>query len=389
MKEGSVVYVKESAVRKVERGFPWLQRSDVKLPGGLVAGSVMEIRSEEERVLGMAMVNPGARFPVKIVARERVEIGEAFLREKLDRAWEYRQSLGLNSNAFRWVHAEADGLPGLIVDWLDGHAVIQVRNLGMEKLKPIWLPILVERCESVFERSDMVGREEESMGDYVRQLHGTTPDRVEILEEGVKYAVPVRDGLKTGHFLDQRNSKRRFGELVKEGDRVLDCFCYTGGFSLTAGLKGAVCFGVDVNPVAMEAARVNARLNGLEIPFIQDNAFDYLVNSAAGLGPYDWIILDPPAIAKTKEKRDSLKWGLWTLVNDAIPVLAPGGRMVVCACTAQMSVDACWDVIQLAAGDRGVRLVLEEVTLQDLDHPAVAHFPQSLYLKCFWVRRVD
>jgi 23S rRNA (cytosine1962-C5)-methyltransferase len=280
-------------------------------------------------------------------------------------------------------------MPGLIVDWLDGHAVIQVRNLGMEKLKPLWLPILIERCESVFEKSDMAGREEEGMGDYVRQLHGVTPDRVEIVEDGVQYSVPVRDGLKTGHFLDQRNSKRRLADRVRHGDKVLDCFCYTGGFSLAAGLKGATCFGVDVNPVAMEVARENAKLNGLEIPFIQGNAFDYLSDSAAGLGPYDWIILDPPAIAKTKDKRDSLKWGIWKLVNDAIPILAPGGRMVVCACTAQMSVDACWDVIQLSAGDRGVRVVLEEVTLQDLDHPAAAHFPQSLYLKCLWVRRLD
>ncbi len=388
-KSNDVVYVKESTVRKVERGFPWLQRSDCRWPDGIVPGSVMEIRTQEERVLGMGMVNPKARFPVKMLSQTTNPIDEKFFRERLDRAWAYRDVLEIDSNARRWVHGEADGLPGLIVDWLDGHAVIQVRNLGMERLKPIWLPIVAERCVSVFEKSDMAGREEEGMGDYIRQLHGVTPDRVEITEDGVKFLVPIRDGLKTGHFLDQRNSKRRLAELVKPGDKVLDCFCYTGGFSLAAGMKGATCFGVDVNPVAVESARENARLNGLQIPYIQGNAFDYLVDSAAGLGPYDWIILDPPAIAKTKDKRDSLKWGIWKLVNDAIPVLAPGGRLVVCACTAQMSVDACWDVIQLAAGDRGVRMVLEEVTLQDLDHPAAAHFPQSLYLKCLWVRRAE
>ena len=386
MSDQSVVYVKSSAIRKVERGFPWLQRSDVRLPGKLEAGSIYELRNDDERPLGMAFVNSAARFPVKVLTSEKEPINEEFFRRRLNEAWEYRQNLNLSSNSFRWVHGEADGLPGLIVDYFNGHAVIQVRNLGMEKQKGQWLPVLAERCKSVFERSDMTGREDEGLGEYVRQLIGQTPDRIEINENDIKYLVPVRDGLKTGHFLDQRNSKSRLASRIKPGDRVLDCFCYTGGFSLAASQKGATCFGVDVNPVAVQICRENAKLNGLEIPYIQDNAFDYLENSAAGMGPYDWIILDPPAIAKTKDKRDSLKWGLWKLVNDSIPLLSKHGHLVVCACTAQMSVDACWEIIQLAAGDRGATLILEEVTLQDLDHPAASHFPQSLYLKCLWVR---
>jgi 23S rRNA (cytosine1962-C5)-methyltransferase len=224
------------------------------------------------------------------------------------------------------------------------------------------------------------------MDELIRPLAGEVPDRVEIEEDGLKYVVPIKRGLKTGHFFDQRNSHRRLADRVAAGDRVLDLFCYTGGFSLAAAQKGAVCFGVDTMGEALDIARENARLNGVEVPFVTGNAFEYLLESAAALGPYDWVILDPPAIAKTKDKRDSLKWGLWKLVHDAIPVVKPGGHLVVCACTAQMGIEACWEVIQLAAGDRRARVILEEVTFQDLDHPAVASFPPSLYLKCLWVR---
>lgn len=365
-----------------------MQRSDVRWQEDIEPGSqVIILPRVGSHWLGVGMLNQKARFPLKVLSREVVEIDEAFFRGRLDRAWSYRQSLDLESNAYRWVHGEADGLPGLIVDFFAGHAVVQVRNLGMERLKEAWLPVLAERCLSVFERSEMQGRKEEGMDAFEGQLFGETPDRVEISERGLRYSVPLKEGLKTGHFLDQRNSRYRLAEQVKKGDRVLDLFCYTGGFSLAAAAAGADCVGVDIKYVPIQCAEANAKLNGLQASFVQANAFDYLVETAEGC--YDWIILDPPAIAKTKDKRDSLKWGIWKLVHDALPLLAPGGRVVVCACTWQMGIEDCWETVQLAAGDQGVRVALEAVTIQDLDHPSVAEFPQSLYLKCLWVRRLD
>ncbi|MBL8067091.1 MAG: class I SAM-dependent rRNA methyltransferase [Armatimonadetes bacterium] len=383
----SVVTVKGSAIRKLQRGYPWLQRSDVRWESDVAPGSLAELCGADGTRLGMGLVNPGARYPVKILRLGDGGVDGAFFRDRLDRAWDYRQTIDLESDAFRWAHGEADGLPGLIVDFFAGHAVVQVRNLGMEKLKPVWLPILAERCESVFERSDMQGRKEEGMEEFSGQLAGETPERIEIRERGLRYLVPAKDGLKTGHFLDQRNSRAHLAKQVRQGDRVLDLFCYTGGFSLAAASAGADCLGVDIKQLPVLCGQANAQLNGLTVEFVQANAFDYLAESAEG--GYNWIILDPPAIAKTRDKRDSLKWGIWKLVHDALPHLNPGGRVVVCACTWQMGIEDCWDVVQLAAGDCGVKVALEAVTLQDRDHPAVAEFPQSLYLKCLWVRRME
>lgn len=388
MKAKKVVVLRNGARRKYEKGFPWFQRNDVRMPDELGQGELVQLEGQDGSFLGVGMANRGARFPVKILTTEDRAIDADFFRERLDAAWEYRVGMDLESNAWRWVHGEADGLPGLIVDWFDGHVAVQVRNAGMERLKDIWAPVLAERAKSVYERSDMAGRKEEGLEDVNGQLSGETPDRVEIFERKLKYLVPIKDGLKTGHFLDQRNSRYRLTERVKAGEKVLDLFCYSGGFSLAACAAGANSLGVDLKYVAVETGKANAAANGFEISFVQANAFDFLAQEAGAHGPYDWVILDPPAIGKTKETRDSLKWGVWKLVHDALPLLAANGKMLVCACTWQMNVEDCWEVIQLAAGDQGVRVVLEEVTLQDLDHPAVAHFPQSLYLKCLWVRRI-
>lgn len=140
--------------------------------------------------------------------------------------------------------------------------------------------------------------------------------------------------------------------------------------------------------VAVEGARRNLRLNGLEAPVVQANVFEYLESGAEALGPYDWIVLDPPAIAKTREKRDSLKWAVWKLVYGALPLLRSGGSLVVCTCTYQLSIQETAEACRLAAGDRGCRLALDAVTLQGEDHPAVVSFPEGLYLKCLWLRKV-
>src|SRR5262249_38774439 len=155
-------------------------------------------------------------------------------------------------------------------------------------------------------KSEMAGREEEGLSPVTGVLSGEVPDVIDTVEGGLKFSVPISAGLKTGHYLDQRQSKHLFGERVRAGQKVLDCFCYTGGFALEAARSGALAYGVDLHSVALEAARQNAKANGLEAVFVQANAFDYLETDA--LGPYDWIVLDPPAIAKTADKRDSLKW---------------------------------------------------------------------------------
>jgi 23S rRNA (cytosine1962-C5)-methyltransferase len=174
------------------------------------------------------------------------------------------------------------------------------------------------------------------------------------------------------------------GERVKKGDRVLDAFCYTGGFSMYAARSGATTLGIDIHPESVGLAKRIAELNGLDCAYEQANVFDWLEREPGEL--FDWIILDPPAIAKTGAARDSLKWAIWKLAHRAIPHMKPGARMIACSCSYQIDRKELVETIRLAASDRGVRMFLEDVTFQDLDHPMPIQFPESLYLKCAWLR---
>ncbi|MBS1715597.1 MAG: class I SAM-dependent rRNA methyltransferase [Armatimonadetes bacterium] len=385
MPEG-VVHLKKGKERKVTNGYPWIQRGECRADG-VEDGSVARLVDHEGRFLARGTYNAKSRFQFRIFSLEDRPLDEAFFVERWSAAQALRERLFPGLEAWRLSHSEADGLPGLIADRYGSSVIVQVRSLGMERLREAWLPALtqVTGAEGVLERSEMAGREEEGLSPKSGLLYGAVPDDVDIVEGGLTYSVPLSSGLKTGHYLDQRETKRRFSERVEKGQKVLDCFCYTGAFSLTAAQNGALAYGIDLNGPAIERARENAARNGLEAVFVQANAFEYLESDS--LGPYDWIVLDPPAIAKTAEKRDSLKWAVWKLVKNALPLLKPGGKMVVCSCSYQLGLHELLETCRLAAGDAGTRLTLEDVTVQDLDHPAPLSFPESLYLKCAWLRK--
>jgi 23S rRNA (cytosine1962-C5)-methyltransferase len=361
-----------------------------RVEGGGEAG-LCRVQDNEGNLLGVGTYNPKSRFPVRMLSLEDERIDEAFFAKRFSQCVDFRNRVIEGTNSCRLVFSEADRLPGLIVDQYGPHLVVQVRSMVMEMLKPIWLPALIEEsgAESIIEKSEMAGREEEGLEPYVAQLFGETPDRVEVEETDLLFESLIQDGLKTGFYLDQRNSRRMLGALVQPGDKVLDCFCYTGAFSLYAAREGAHVTGVDIHTVAIEQAKKHAKDNDLKAEFIEANAFDYLSAGADGHGKYDWIILDPPAIAKTYSKRDSLKWAVWKLVHAAIPLLKPGGRLLVCSCSYQLSQQLLLDQSRLASSDHGKGLVLEEVTFQDLDHPAPLWFPEALYLKSAWLRVED
>lgn len=349
-------------------------------------GCLARLESSEGEFLAYGTWNSKSRFRFRILTREDEPIDQRFFEKRFEAAFALRTRLIEDTNSSRLVYSESDGLPGLIMDDYDGHLVVQVRSLGMENLKGLWLPALViaRNPKSVYERSDMAGREEEGLGPQVGELHGTTPDEVEIMESGLKFMVPLKSGLKTGFYLDQRNTRRLLAERIQEGQRVLDAFCYSGAFSCYAARVGARVHGIDIHTEALDLARRNAALNRLDADFEEANVFEWLEKEPAE--KFDWIVLDPPAIAKTSAKRDALKWAVWKLVHRAIPHLAPGGRLIACSCSYQLDQRELTEVCRLAASDRGVRIFLEGMTYQDLDHPASLQFPESLYLKCAWLR---
>lgn len=383
------VTLKHGRAKKIRNQYPWVQREELHRKENVEDGVLTRVLDAKQEFLAIGTYNGKSRFPVRILTLEDEPINEEFFARRFRESIPARESLKSITDSWRVVFSEADHLPGLIIDQFNGHYVVQVRSLAMENLKSLWLPALLSvfQPKTIYEKSEMAGRKEEGLDARVEHLHGSTPDVVEMTEHDMNLLVPIAEGLKTGFYLDQRNTRHDFSQFVRPGDKVLDTFCYTGGFSLAATRAGAKCTGVDILPIALDTARENARRNKLEIPFIEANAFEYLEAGADGLGPFDHIILDPPAIAKTSEKRDALKWAIWKLVYHALPLLKPGGTLMVCNCSYQLTWQSTIEACRIAASDKGTTLNLERLTFQDIDHPAPIHFPESLYLKCLWLRK--
>ncbi|MCC7434047.1 MAG: class I SAM-dependent rRNA methyltransferase [Methanoregulaceae archaeon] len=378
------VHLARGREKKIRNGYPWVQREEVFDAVPSLPGQIARLFDCHGDFLALGLFNPNSRFPFRVLSLQDEPIDADFFRRRLDEA--ARRRVGVReTDSLREFFAEADGIPGLIVDRFDRTLVVQVRNAGMERLREVWEPVLLERFDPVamYDKSDMEGRREEGLEPHAELRYGTLPEPVLVQESGFVFEAPVVEGLKTGFYLDQRGTRRRLAERIKPGERLLDAFCYTGTFSHYAARAGAEVTAVDISPVAIEAARRNAERNGVHAEFIEANVFDWLEES----GPtYDWIVLDPPAIAKGKGERNSLKWAVWKLVFNGLPRLVPGGRMVVCSCSYQLGLGELIETVRLAAADRGRRAFLEEITLQDLDHPTAMAFPESGYLKCAWVR---
>jgi 23S rRNA (cytosine1962-C5)-methyltransferase len=375
--------------KKLQHGYPWVQRGEIsEVLGAPTPGALVRIVNFRNETLGIGTYNPQSRFPVRVLTTADEPIDRAFFEQRLERALRHRQRVVQDTNAMRLVFSESDGLPGLIVDQYADYLVVQVRTLGMERLRELWLPTLIEQLEpkGVIERSEMASRAEEGLEPVAGVLHGDAPELIEIEESGLTFLVPTDAGRKTGFYLDQRENRRRLAAQVRPGERVLDLFCYTGAFALYAARAGAHAVGVDILPDAIDLAEVHARRNRLEAHWIVENAFDWLPQAAEQGAQFDWIVLDPPAIAKRQDQKDSLRWAIWKLVYHALPLLTEGGRLVVCSCAYQLSLAEMLDTVRLAATDRTIPLFLEEITFQAPDHPYLLQFPESLYLKCLWAR---
>ncbi|GIV09379.1 MAG: rRNA large subunit methyltransferase I [Fimbriimonadales bacterium] len=388
MIEGSVRII-GGREKKLQHGYPWVQRGEIsEVHGAPTPGALVQVLNFRGELLGVGTYNPQSRFPVRMLTTQDEPINQTFFEARLERALRHRERVVSDTNAMRLIFSEADGLPGLIVDQYADYLVVQVRSLGMERLKALWLPVLIDCLEpkGIIERSEMAGRTEEGLEPFAGVLHGEVPELVEIEESGLTFLVPTDAGRKTGYYLDQRENRRRLAQRIRPGERVLDLFCYTGGFALYAARAGAYAVGVDILPDAIDLAEVHARRNGLEAHWIVENAFDWLPQAAEQGIQFNWIVMDPPAIAKRHDQKDSLRWAIWKLVYNALPLLTEGGHIVICSCAYQLSLTEMMDAVRLAATDRIQPLFLEEVTFQAPDHPYLLQFPESLYLKCLWTR---
>ena len=382
------VVVKRAAAQRLRLFFPWVYRTDIQQAAG-DAGDLVSVHAPDGAFLGIGYINPASEISVRILSFSDVEINRDFFRERLLAAFRKREPLRGKTDACRLVHAEADELPGLIVDEYAGHLAVQVNTLGMERLRGILLPELVEmrQPKGIYEKSDAKSRSREGLGTEHRVLHGEIPGRIEIAESGARFLVNLRESQKTGFFLDQRRNREVTASYVEEGFEVLDVFANTGAFGIHAALRGARRVRlVDVSREALELARENLAANGLAAQTIKADVFDYQTDASCARDRFDLLILDPPPFAKAKRSAAGALKGLRHLIVQSLRILRPGGLLAVFSCSHHVSQEDLQRAVLDAAADRGRRIEILEHLFQDRDHPYVLNIPMSLYLKGFLLR---
>lgn len=379
-------YLKPARERRVEMGHPWIFRSDIdRVEASAQPGDVVDVHAARGRFLGRAYYNPASMITLRMLTRHDEPIDRDFFYRRVQQAYDYREAF-CDLDSCRLIFAESDRLPALIVDSFGDVLVMQCLALGMERYKQDVTDALVELLHpaGIYERSDVPVRALEGLEQYTGLRYGQVPDRVEMVENGVHFWVDVKQGQKTGFFLDQKENRAAIAPFVRDA-RVLDCFTHTGSFALHAGHYGArEVTGVDISEYACQFATENARLNGLEdrVHFQEANAFDLLAEQSRHGEKYDVIILDPPAFTKTRAAVASAARGYKEINLRAMKMVREGGYLVTCSCSQHILPAHFLEIVRDAARDAHVQLRQVEYRTQGRDHPILPAAPETQYLKC-------
>lgn len=378
------VTLRKRGFRRLASSHPWIFRDDVDRCEDARHGDLVRIVGMGGKGLGYAAFSARSKICLRIVTREDRAPDADFWTERLSAAIDLRRRLVPPSdNACRLVFGESDGLPGLIVDRYAGHLVIQSLTAATERLVPGWLDLLADRGDaaSILARNDPRVRELEGLPREVTQLRGSTPREIEVREDDVRYLVAPWSGQKTGGFLDQRENRVTARAYCR--GRVLDGFSYQGGFALHAARRGAEVVAVDSSSAALEMGRRAAELNGLEgISFRRANVFHELRRLEREKQPFDAVILDPPAFAKSRRDLAAAERAYKEINLRAMRLLGPGGILISSSCSYNLGEARFLEVMEAAAADAGRTLRLLEKRAQARDHPVRLGFPESHYLKC-------
>ena len=394
--------VTPKAENAIVKGHPWVYDAEIlNIEGETANGGLVDVISRKGRYLGTGFLSQQSKIRVRLISRNANDrFDEAFWRRKLQWAWDYRKSVmdPADLDACRVIFGEADAFPGLTVDRFENLLVTQTLSLGMEKIKDMLFPLIVEvleedgeKIDGLFERNDVVLREKEGLsqnkGWFALPGKETPASPItEICENGVFYRVDVENGQKTGFFLDQKFNRLAVARLAR-GKRVLDCFTHTGSFALNAAKGGAEhVTAVDVSESAVEMARANAARNGLtdKMDFLAADVFDLLPQlEAAHEKPYDFIILDPPAFTKSRRTANNAEKGYKEINLRAMRLLPRGGYLATASCSHFMPSERFERMLRSAAADAGVELRQIEVRTQASDHPILWNVPETDYLKFY------
>ncbi len=374
---------------------PWVYDNEIAdgPPEGFANGGVVRVLDSRGKTLGAGYLNRKSKIAVRYLSRRSGEAVDAgFWQARLARAHAYRAAHytgngGTLPEAFRLVHGEADGLPGLIVDRYGPYLVVQFLALGLEPWRGVIVAALAEQHSpaGIYERSDSAVRKLEGLDERVGTLFGEPPpDTLTLHDDGAALLVDLKSGAKTGLFLDQIPNQKAAARQAAGRD-VLNCFSYTGVFGLRAALAGANSVTeVEISP---EFNALNSRQwaqSGLSLPHevVTENVFDYLRALEAKSCKTDMIVLDPPAFTKNRSSRDGAVRGYNEINRVALRLLKPGGVLVTCSCSHHLSAPEFREIVQTSARDAGRTLKLIEGRGQPADHPVLLDAPESEYLKC-------
>ena len=394
-----IAEVSKKAERSLQLGHPWIFDAEVtSLDGKVTDGDIVDVVSSRGRYMGSGFYNSNSKIRIRLISRNANDrFDSAFFERRIRYAWQYRKTvMGSDLDCCRVIFGEADIFPGLTVDKFHDILVVQTLSLGMELRKDIIFPLLYKvltedgfSIRGIYERNDVKVRELEGMtqgkGFYpIEGIETPLSTNVIITENGIKYNVDFENGQKTGFFLDQKYNRLALSKIAK-GRKVLDCFTHTGSFALNAAAGGAahVC-AVDISGDAIEMARKNAELNGLEdkMSFRCENVFD-LLSSMTGREGYDLIILDPPAFTKSRATVESAKRGYKEINLRAMKLLPQGGYLATCSCSQFMTEELFEEMLRSAAHDAHVNLRRIEYRQQAPDHPVLYNVPETEYLKFY------
>jgi 23S rRNA (cytosine1962-C5)-methyltransferase len=376
------VVLKPGREKSLLQRHPWIFSGAIASIPSIDPGEILPVYSASEEFLALAYFHPKNSLAGRILSFTQEPI-EQILEKNLKRALELRASFfsEAHTNAFRLVNAESDGLPGLIVDRYADHLVIQINTWGMERLKPFLIEKLRELLspQSIYEKSCSSARRLEGLGDQTGLVWGEEVDEIEILERGMRFIVAIREGQKTGFFLDQREMRQKV-ETLSRGRRVLNCFSYTGGFSLFA-LRGGALFvdSVEICSKANDLAQRNTDLNGFTDHRIHtEDAFAFLRRSRLD---YDLIILDPPAFAKKREDIQAACRG-YKEINRSVLEKAPRGALLLSSSCSFYIDEKLFQTLLFQAAceaERAVKFI--RCSPVSMDHAASIYHPEGVYLK--------
>ena len=416
------VILKKGEGRTIKAGGAWVYDNEIdRIDGDFENGDIVRVLDFDGYDMGYGFLNTQSKLTVRMLSRRGAEITDDFIARRVRAAWEYRKKV-VDTSSCRVIFGEADFLPGIVVDKFEDVLVVESLALGIDRLKPQILKALTEvlaedgiSIRGIYERSDAPVRKKEGMEPFKGFLTEPFDTQVEITENDVRFYVDVKDGQKTGFFLDQKYNRRAVRELCR-GGRVLDCFTHTGSFALNAYYAGArEVIGVDVSETALEQAKKNAGLNGFHlaesgirqgtekaaaagsetaenersIRFVCADVLDLLPKLEAAGERFDVVILDPPAFTKSREATKKAVKGYRDINMRGLKLVKDGGFLATCSCSHFMTEELFKKTIQEAARAAHKRLRQVEFRTQAPDHPILWAADQSYYLKFLIFQVVD